>query len=355
MKSYKKGKTKFRKAMNTIRRRKTIRKRKTRMYGGEIVEFQDGTYDGELVNGKREGNGKMIYKDGNAYEGKWEQDDKISGKMIYENGDVYDGEWEGDQRKLGKMIYENGDVYDGEWRGDWMDNDKYGDGKMIYQNGDVYDGEWKFGTKYGHGKMIYKNGEVYEGKWENDQIGPVVKEEPKQIPKYDIRKNDKISTSVYFRINDVVNKLHNDSVQIDIDTNGNSYKNITKTIDSIIGNGFLCKGLNREYISGAFDKVDAIFVIHASDILPNETILGFALVKFLMQEESFYVDIICSHNEVKGAGEYLLKKMEEISKKLTKKYIKLNSVNSAVTFYEKYGFVKENKTCNHMCLMIKEL
>lgn len=29
------------------------------------------------------------------------------------------------------------------------------------------------------------------------------------------------------------------------------------------------------------------------------------------------------------------------NKKLTKKYIKLNSVNSAVSFYEKYGFVKE--------------
>jgi len=49
-----------------------------------------------------------------------------------------------------------------------------------------------------------------------------------------------------------------------------------------------------------------------------------------------------------------VKKMEEISRKLSKKYIKLNSVNSAVSFYEKYGFVKENKTCNHMCLMIKK-
>ena len=325
----------------------------------ETKKFQDGIYTGELKNNERNGQGKMKYNDTEdfeTFEGIWHENDKISGKMVYANGDIFEGEYEGDQRKQGKMIYENGDIYDGEWRGDFQDNERFGDGKMVYKNGDIYEGLWKYGKKNGHGKMVYKNGKVYEGPWEDDHIGPKPKEEPKVIHKYDIRKSDKIKTSVYFRINDIVTRLHTPSMQIDVEPHGHTYKEITKRIDKMVQDGVLCNGLSHTYISGVFDKADAVFVVHSSDILPNkETILGFALVQFLLHEEAFYVNIICSHKEVKGAGEFLLKKMEEISRKLSKKYIKLDSVNSAITFYEKFGFVKDIKTCNHMCLMIKRL
>jgi hypothetical protein len=325
----------------------------------ETKKFQDGIYTGELKNNERNGQGRMKYNDTEdfeTFEGIWHENDKISGKMVYANGDIFEGEYEGDQRKKGKMIYENGDIYDGEWRGDFQDNERFGDGKMIYKNGDIYEGLWKYGKKNGHGKMVYKNGKVYEGPWEDDHIGPKPKEEPKVIYKYDIRKSEKIKTSVYFRINDIVTRLHTPSMQIDVEPHGHTYKEITKRIDKMVQDGLLCKGLSHTHISGVFDKADAVFVVHSSDILPNkETILGFALVQFLLHEEAFYVNIICSHKEVKGAGEFLLKKMEEISRKLSKKYIKLDSVNSAITFYEKFGFVKDIKTCNHMCLMIKRL
>ena len=401
MKLYKKRKSIFKKARNARKKTKNTRK----IHGGEVVNFVNGVYEGN-----RYGKGIMTYTNGDRYEGDWKYDKKHGvGIMTYANGDRYEGDWNDGHRHYGKgiMTYTNGDEYDGFWRndkkhgvgimtyangdryeGDWHDGYRHGVGIFTYANGDRYEGNWNYNKKYGVGIFTYANGDEYDGFWINDKkddnkgiftyangdryegewkddkkhgVGILThangdKEQWKNGKKLiNIQKNDKITTSVYFRINDVVNKLHNNLVKTDIDTNGNSYQNITKTIDSIIENGFLCEGLDYEYISEAFDKTDAIFVIHASDVLPNETILGFALIKFLINEESLYVDIICSHNEVKGAGEYLLKKIEEISKKISKKYIKLNSVNSAITFYEKYGFVKEEKTCKDMCLMIKEL
>ena len=38
---------------------------------------------------------------------------------------------------------------------------------------------------------------------------------------------------------------------------------------------------------------------------------------------------------------------------LTKIY--LTSVKSAISFYEKYGFIKKNPLCDDMCLMIKTI
>ena len=38
---------------------------------------------------------------------------------------------------------------------------------------------------------------------------------------------------------------------------------------------------------------------------------------------------------------------------MTKIYLK--SVNSAISFYEKYGFIKKNPLCDDMCLIIKTI
>jgi len=38
---------------------------------------------------------------------------------------------------------------------------------------------------------------------------------------------------------------------------------------------------------------------------------------------------------------------------MTKIYLK--SVKSAISFYEKYGFIKKNPLCDNMCLMIKNI
>ena len=65
--------------------------------------YQNGdSYEGDWVNGKRDGKGKMIYANGDAYEGDWVNG---KGKMIYANGDSYEGDWLNDKRDgKGKYI-----------------------------------------------------------------------------------------------------------------------------------------------------------------------------------------------------------------------------------------------------------
>jgi hypothetical protein len=128
-----------------------------------------GTYTGNLVNGKRDGRGKMKYENGNVYDGSWENEEKYhDGEMKYKNGDVYNGRWFRDKMNVGEMKYKNGDVYNGSW---W--NDKInGQGEMKYENGDVYNGEWLKGKKDEWGKMTYnKDGGVYDGWWFDDERG----------------------------------------------------------------------------------------------------------------------------------------------------------------------------------------
>jgi hypothetical protein len=63
-------------------------------------------------------------------------------------GDVYEGEWMNGKRN-GKGTYtsDNGDVLEGEWK----DDKKHGKGKLTLANGDVYDGNWENDKKHGIG------------------------------------------------------------------------------------------------------------------------------------------------------------------------------------------------------------
>ena len=135
------------------------------IWNGE--ETMGGTYVGEWEAGEMCGKGKMTYKNGNVYEGRWEKGKCTEGKITLWNKDIYEGEFKnGLMYGNGKMTYENGEVYDGQW----INNCYNGKGKMTYENGDIYEGEWQWKTKHGTGKMIYNTGEIYEGSWSQDVI-----------------------------------------------------------------------------------------------------------------------------------------------------------------------------------------
>ena len=97
----------------------------------------------------------MEFHDGAKVEGMWEKN-KLFGraKMIYPNGDVYDGNWINNQ-KDGEGIYTmcNGDsVYKGFFKADLM----HGKGILKYENGDEYEGDFKYNKKDGEGVFKYK-------------------------------------------------------------------------------------------------------------------------------------------------------------------------------------------------------
>ena len=186
--------------------------------------------------------------------------------------------------------------------------------------------------------------------------------------RYNIKNNRNTKTHIYFKPTDNNYHLHDIKIILDNDdkinlyhnnneSESNSYKMVTDYIYRIINkSGFLCKGLNPDYILNSIQDADAVVVVGSSmNILPNGNIFGFALIQFHEKYNSIYIDVICSHIGIKGAGDILINDLIYISKKLFMTEIYLTSVKSAITFYEKYGFTKYDKLCNDTCLMIKSL
>lgn len=66
----------------------------------------------------------------------------------------------------GKMVWDNGDIYDGEW-----DQGQYnGNGTYIWKNGSSYSGDWKNGEMHGYGTYTDADGNEKTGEWENDKF-----------------------------------------------------------------------------------------------------------------------------------------------------------------------------------------
>ncbi len=154
--------------------------------GQGIMLFTNGdSYEGGWEYGKMSGTGTMDYADGSSYEGGWKWGDRSGqGTMVYANGDRYEGEWDFNQKEgMGTMVYANGDRYQGEWsldgkkngimnyangdsyEGSWSVEQRSGTGTMVYATGDRYEGEWLFGRESGNGEMTYANGDWAKGIW----------------------------------------------------------------------------------------------------------------------------------------------------------------------------------------------
>jgi hypothetical protein len=182
--------------------------------------------------------------------------------------------------------------------------------------------------------------------------------------KYNLQKYGDIHTHVFFRptgtndLEDIKTILESDD-NIRVYPNSEdmkSYYNVADYIHRlIVKSEFLCKGINPEYVDDSFKQVDAVVVIGSSNILPNGNLFGFALIKFDEHNNAIYIDVICSHIGIKGAGEFLLKTLEHIGRTLLMTEIYLTSVKTAITFYEKYGYIKIHKSCEQMCLMLKSI
>lgn len=82
--------------------------------GWQIVEYENGSYEGHIQNNKRNGKGTYQWKDGNRYEGHWVDDQKEGpGKFVWTTGEMYEGEYKADKRHgVGIKTYTNGDMYE---------------------------------------------------------------------------------------------------------------------------------------------------------------------------------------------------------------------------------------------------
>ncbi|MDR1329428.1 MAG: hypothetical protein LBK23_07500 [Oscillospiraceae bacterium] len=149
------------------------------------------TYTGDWKNGLRNGQGKLVYSDGEWYEGEW-VDDKShgQGKYVHSDGSWYEGEWANNEANgRGRTHYADGSEYVGEF----ADDAHHGQGKYVNSDGSWYDGEWadnKFngqgtfhradgaeyvgeladGVFHGRGKLVGSDGSWYDGEWVDGMI-----------------------------------------------------------------------------------------------------------------------------------------------------------------------------------------
>lgn len=117
-------------------------------YNFEFLYSNDTVYEGELVNGKPEGTGKLLYK----------------GEVFYE-GEFKNGALEGN----GKMYDMNNPA--SYYEGAFVNNRFHGEGKTVYDDGSYHVGAYKNGLRDGQGKSYQPDGALsYEGSYVNEAV-----------------------------------------------------------------------------------------------------------------------------------------------------------------------------------------
>lgn len=109
------------------------------------------SYEGDFFDGKRHGNGTVLYQDGSFWK-------KIGGEF---SNDVLNG--------YGIAEMSNGNIYKGNWREGFQS----GQGTLTYAPANQwklvkYEGEFKAGKRDGRGVLTWKDGGTYTGEFKDD-------------------------------------------------------------------------------------------------------------------------------------------------------------------------------------------
>ena len=135
---------------------------------GVLYAHNGDYYNGEFSEGKKNGQGSIIYTNGTKYEGTFKNDFHDGyGKLIQSNGEIYEGEWKkGKINGKGMRIHSNGNKYIGHY----INNVRNGNGHLIFVNGESYNGNFVNGKANGIGIFKFKNGNIYEGEFKDNLI-----------------------------------------------------------------------------------------------------------------------------------------------------------------------------------------
>lgn len=130
---------------------------------GRLVSPTLGTYEGDFVGGSRQGRGDLRWPNGDHYVGEFKQD-KPSGQgtMRFANGDVYEGALEdGIFSGIGRLNMPSGFSYEGAF----VNGVRHGQGRVKFPNGNRYEGEFSKGIVSGRGRMEFADGSSYDGEF----------------------------------------------------------------------------------------------------------------------------------------------------------------------------------------------
>ncbi|GAW82471.1 phosphatidylinositol-4-phosphate 5-kinase [Plasmodium gonderi] len=136
-----------------------------RVHGRGILKYATGEeYDGEFVDGKRQGKGKWSDKENNSYEGYWEND-RRHGHGIYKTADgfTFEGDFNNNKREgKGTIITPVNTKY----TCTFQDDVEVGEAEFFFANGDHAIGHIKDGSLSENGRYEFKNGDIYVGSFE---------------------------------------------------------------------------------------------------------------------------------------------------------------------------------------------
>jgi len=113
--------------------------------------------------------------------------------------------------------------------------------------------------------------------------------------------------------------------------------------------GKFCNGLQALYVKDSLKDCDAILRVESSRTR-SKKINGFATIKFMRNNKSLYIDVICTNADIKGTGSYMMKLLSDVCEKLYIEHIKLSSATQALPFYLKTDF-----ECDPLCKMVKDI
>jgi hypothetical protein len=120
------------------------------------------TYQGQWLDGKKHGRGRLSFSDGGYYEGDFEQGEiNGQGSQRWPDGAVYTGQFiNGERHGEGRIDRSDGSTYSGTWQ-----RNKYsGKGELTLPNGDCYIGELSNHKFHGKGVLTQpKADRRYEG------------------------------------------------------------------------------------------------------------------------------------------------------------------------------------------------
>lgn len=131
------------------------------------MQYQDAVYEGNFINGKFTGQGKLTAKNGNFFVGEFIEGKIAKGKFTWANGASYEGDFiDGMKVGFGKEYDKNNKLI---YEGSFLNNVYDGTG-TYYEDGYKYIGGFKNGRFHGQGKLYdekgnLKYGEFKEGKY----------------------------------------------------------------------------------------------------------------------------------------------------------------------------------------------
>ena len=133
------------------------------LLGGFIYSQNDGQC---IVGDCENGEGTIVYENGNKYEGYWEDGAQIEGVYYWVDGDEYEGNFKDNMRHgVGTMNWSDGRQYSGDWKNNMMNG--YG---IYFVSEDRYEGGFKDNLFNGQGTYFWSDGDKYEGLWANGKI-----------------------------------------------------------------------------------------------------------------------------------------------------------------------------------------